>query len=235
MSCSSAKPAGTPGKSAEELARKMQASVQIQAWETTGAVKWVFRGQNRHLWDRRRGYSEVVWDNKRATFAINQKVGLAYKDGVLLKEEEAKKSLDEAHAKWTNDAFWLNPVAKAFDPGTVRKLVEEKDGKTGLLVEYVSGGRTPGDAYLWWLDDSGRPASWQMWTSNVPVGGLSASWEGWVELGSGALVSTKHTLSLLTLELSEVAGETELSKLVSGEDRFKALKDCLEAGSCVSF
>lgn len=235
VACRGAPPAGRPGPDADALARKMQQSVGGEAWRETGAVAWTFAGKNRHLWDRRRGFARVEWGDRAALLDIDGRRGLAYREGMLQKGDEATSLLDEAHAKWTNDAFWLNPVMKAFDPGTVREVVPPRDGRSGLLVRYETGGRTPGDAYLWWLESSGRPESWQMWTSNIPIGGVEASWGGWVTLDTGALVSTEHEMMVFTLRLSEVAGAASLAQLAEGEDPFRPLEACLEAKRCASF
>ncbi len=237
LACRGAPPVGTPGPQADARARAMMAAVRTEAWSNTGAVRFVFAGKNRHVWDRRRGFSEVVSGDRRAQLAVDRRVGIAFRGKVRLDGDEAREALDDAHAKWTNDAFWLNPVAKAFDPGTERLVVPEKDGRRGLIVRYTSGGRTPGDAYLWWLDPDDRPVAWQMWTSNIPVGGVEASWERWIELDTGALVATKHELPLFGLGLTEVAGAERLEQLpgMGESDRFAELLACLDAGSCQAF
>lgn len=235
--CKGAPPAGTPGPDADALAREMQKAVDTAAWAETGAVRWTFTGKNAHVWDRKRGFAMVTWDDgeRVGLIDIDDRVGVAFGDGAPLAGDDAKKRLDETHAKWTNDAFWLNPIAKVFDEGTVRELVPERDGRRGLLVRYESGGRTPGDAYLWWLSPSGRPEAWQMWTSNIPVGGVEASWTGWVELPTGAWISTKHALPVFDLELSAVDGGGGIEALFGAEDPFAPLVACLEQDTCTAF
>ncbi|MEL6190237.1 MAG: hypothetical protein AAFU79_36915, partial [Myxococcota bacterium] len=160
VACKGAPPQGTAGPEAEALAKAMQAAVHGDAWRDTGAVEWNFAGRNAHLWDRRRGFSRVSWGDTEVLFAIDARKGLATEKGEALAGEAAKEALDGAHARWTNDAFWLNPVMKAFDPGTVRELLPADDaGRRGLLVRYASGGRTPGDAYLWLVDAKNRPVA----------------------------------------------------------------------------
>lgn len=178
----------------------------------------------------------VEWGDTRALIAVDRSCGLAFEKGKALSGDGARNKMDEAHAKWTNDAFWLNPVMKAFDPGTVREeLPTDDNGRRGLLVRYETGGRTPGDAYLWLIGDDGRPVAWRMWTSNIPIGGAEASWERWKELSSGALVSTKHDTRFFTIELKDVAGATTLEDLVAGEDPFAALQGQISKKGCQAF
>lgn len=221
----SAPPIGQPGPEAEALAHKLQTAVNAEAWTRTGAVSWTFAGKRHHLWDRSRSYAEVKVGDGRALLDLTHRRGLAWAAGTPLTGEAAQKALDDAHGAWVNDAFWLNPVVKVFDGGVERSLVTE-EGRTGLLVRYTSGGRTPGDAYLWWPGPDGTPEKWQMWTSNIPIGGLSATWEGWITLATGARVSTKHVMPAMTLELTDVKGAATLAELAPGEDVFGVLVKC---------
>ena len=128
-----------------------------------------------------------------------------------------------AYAAWVNDSFWLIAMNKPFDPGTRRFRVEQPDGRQSLLVAYGSGGVTPGDAYLWHFDENGRPESWQMWVSVVSIGGLTATWEDWVQLDTGAWVSTKHRVGPLSIGVTEFRGAESLEELEPGPDPFATL------------
>lgn len=225
--CSSSLPEGVAGPAADELARKMEGAVRADAWARTGAVSWVFAGRNRHLWDRDRNRARVDWGEQRALLDLSLRRGRAWKGDLELSGEAARESLDAAHARWVNDGFWLNPAVKAFDEGVVRRLVPEpKTGQHHLLVEYQSGGRTPGDRYLWILDEDGTPRAWRMWVSVLPVKGAEASWERWVELETGARVSTLHKTAAYDLELSEVRGAASVAQLEPGPDPFLLLSAC---------
>ena len=68
-------------------------------------------------------------------------------------------------------------------------------------MRYASGGVTPGDAYLWELDEEGLPHSYRMWVSIIPIGGVEATWEDWITLPSGALIATRHEIGPKTLLL----------------------------------
>ncbi|MEZ4472426.1 MAG: hypothetical protein R3F60_16855 [bacterium] len=220
-----APPTGTPGPEADALARRMEAAVDVTAWQATGAVQWTFAGKRHHLWDRQRSFVEVRVDAQRVLLDLTADRGLAWEGEAALTGEAAAKALDDAHAAWTNDAFWLNPLAKLFDAGVARSQVVEGD-KVGLLVQYTAGGRTPGDAYLWWPGPDGTPTRWQLWTSNIPIGGLEATWEGWITLATGARISTRHVFPMRELALTDVQGAASLAALRPGPDPFAALVDC---------
>lgn len=210
----------------------MLEAVNASAWEQTGAVRWDFDGRAKHLWDRRRHFSRVEWSDVRALIDLEKRTGRAFEEGVEVTGEDAIDLLDSAHAKWTNDSFWLNPMVKVFDPGTERALVEEGTER-GLIVRFTSGGRTPGDAYLIWLGIDGTPTRWQMWTSNLPFKGVEASWDEWIRLPTGARISTKHETFLIDIDLIGVEGAYTLGQLEPGPDPFAELLECGE--NCVGF
>lgn len=241
-------PSGDSG-AADALAREIMAAVNADAWERTGAVSWVFRGEHEHLWDRERGLARVAWEADGEEVTAWLDLGSAdpvsgyprrfavRRDGAELGDAAAEELSRTAWELWVNDSFWLNPLAKLFDPGTERAVVElPEEARTtdagdageslrGLLVTYTSGGVTPGDSYLWIVGEDGRPVAWRMWTEAVPVGGLTVTWDDWQTLDTGAVVSGRHALPLgLELELTEIRGAASLDALVgAGEDPFAPL------------
>ena len=217
-------PEGEAGPEAEALAQKMLGAIDKAAWDSTGAVSWTFVGRNHYVWDRKRHWVEVKWENKRVLLRINEKSGIAW-EGDRLEEDPAKKEklLEAAWKKWVNDSFWMNAPAKALDPGTTRSIVRDKSGKKGLMVSYAQGGATPGDSYLWWLDEKGLPESWQMWVKVIPIGGIRVSWEKWNTLETGAKISELHQLGGMELVISNVKGARSVKELLSGEDPFSLL------------
>jgi hypothetical protein len=220
------RPVAGPGPDGDALARRMEAAVNGEAWQKTGAVTWVFAGAHRHLWDRERGLDSVTMGEDRVLVDLGKQVGRAFHGEEPVEGRRGEKLVARAYAAWVNDSFWLNPVVKAFDEGVSRAVVVptgEDAGKAGLLVSYSSGGLTPGDAYLWLLDPDGTPSAWRMWVSVIPVGGVRASWEGWTTLATGARVSTRHQMGPATLELTEVAGASTLAELAPGPDPFAPL------------
>jgi hypothetical protein len=222
------RPTGISDEAATALAHKMVDASGGAAWQRTGAVTWTYGGRYNHLWDRDRQLVRVRKGDWEALIDIQRVRGIASEGGVALTGEAREEAVQEAYAAWANDSFWLNAPNKAFDPGTTRARVVLPDGGgDALLIAYSSGGVTPGDAYLWHLDAAGRPVSWQMWVSIIPIGGLSATWEGWVQLPTGAWVSTSHHIGPVHIEVTELNGAETLAKLVSGADPFKPLLDAL--------
>lgn len=215
-------PEGETGPEAEALADKMMAAVNCAAWDTVGAVSWTFAGMNKHLWDKERHMVRVQWgEGMEALVNINQRTGLAYKAGNLLSGEEADKAVDKAWKSWVNDAYWLNAPCKIKDGGTSRALVEMEDGSQGLLVAYSSGGATPGDKYLWEMDETGMPTFFSMWVSIIPIGGMKFSWGGWEE-HHGAKLSAAHE-GLFSLKIEDIKTANTAAELNGGTDPFAEL------------
>lgn len=193
-------------------------AVNLAAWEDTGAIKWVFGGRNTHLWDRKRGLSQVKWgDGYEVLLHISSRDGRAFKNNKELTGEEKKAALKQAYASFINDSFWLQPFANLTDTG-VKTTMVPWEGQKALLVEYNAGGVTPGDAYLWELDKNNLPTAWHMWVQILPIKGLEASWSNWKTIDTGARVATEHKLLFLTLRLTDIQGADSLTDLLDGQD-----------------
>ncbi len=193
-----AEPQGVVSTEADLLAEKMMASVDKVAWDSTRFVKWTFNGSGKHnfIWDKRNHDVQVSWDENRVILNTKDhtKGSKAFVNGKEISGDAATKAVNSAWSYFCNDSFWLNPVVKATDPGTERSIVKTEDDKEALKVQYKSGGVTPGDAYLWTLDENYRPTSWQMWTQILPIDGFPIAWKGWKQLSTGAWISTTHDI-----------------------------------------
>ena len=199
---------GQSGEAGDALALHVQQAVGFAAWEQNAQiVAFEFGGRVRHVWDRPRGLAYVTWGDlpggsgagtTEVWLRLGDRSGIARVDGEPVQGEEADELLEEGWNKHINDTFWLYPFRSFFDEGVTRKVHGDD-----LLIEYGSGGATPGDAYLWHLDADGRPTRWEMWVSILPIGGLGASWEGWEDHG-GAWFATRHALGPMDLEIREL-------------------------------
>jgi len=185
-------PEGIEGPEAEQLTNQMFEAVNKEAWDSTKIVQWTYVGGHNYLWNKETTDLQVQWGEKEVIMNLADYEGRALKDGKELEGEDKRKMIDKAYAFFCNDMFWLNAPVKARDEGTTRKLVEMEDGQKGLLVTYSSGGVTPGDSYLWILDEAGKPTGWKMWTQILPVKGVYTTWENWTKLESGAEISQLH-------------------------------------------
>ena len=198
---------------ADELAKAMMQSVNHQAWDSIAIIQWTFKGMHTFQWDKRNHLCLVQWDDIQVKLDINGKSGKVYQQGQLLDDAEAQEKIVQAWDFFNNDSFWLNAVVKAFDPGTARSIVQLKDGRQGLKVHYSSGGSTPGDSYVWILDENNRPVAWKMWVKIIPVGGMEFSWENWITLPGGAQVATLHRSKMLDLDISDIKVVDDWSQL----------------------
>jgi len=219
-------PEGTASEEADRLAHAMEDAIHTDAWDQLEAVSWTFMGKHHHLWDKRRNYAEVRWGRARQERVVRLDLGergraLVWRGGKLLTGKKADKLVEEAYSHWCNDAYWLNPLAKLFDSGTTRKVVDAVEGHRRLLLTYTGGGVTPGDSYLYTLGQDNLPIFWEMWVSIIPIGGLKVSFEGWTTLPGGAIISTSHALGPMKLELTDIKAGPLLE--LAGSDVFTAL------------
>ncbi len=199
-------PKVAPSREADVLAHKMLSALGEDAYKDTRYLEWSFRGgDHSYVWDKQQGSVEIRWD----TYEVTLKLYDLSKSKVLNKGEEvtgAEKAslIKKASGYFNNDSFWLVAPFKVFDEGTTRALVPLPDGSDGLLVTYSEGGDTPGDSYLWLLDESGIPEAFKMWVKILPLKGQKASWEGWHRTDTGVLLPQTHRIGPIALDLGTV-------------------------------
>ena len=218
------RPKATPSAAADELTEKMLTALNKPAWDTTRYVSWTFRSVNEYIWDREANLVEV--DNGKTRVVIHTK-SLNYEVlSPAVPEDQQYKYFENAWANFCNDSYWLCAPFKVFDPGTSRAIVEDEAGQAQLLVTYESGGVTPGDAYLWQLDESYQPVSFQMWVSIIPIGGIKANWTDWQTLESGALIAGKRSiLDRFEVPVTDIRGGSSWSAIGLEEDLFAGLEN----------
>ncbi|MEM1328468.1 MAG: hypothetical protein AAGI23_21110 [Bacteroidota bacterium] len=212
-------PEGEQGEAADALARRVEAAINKEAWDSTRYVQWTFVGIHHYIWDKENHIVDVRWGDNRVLLNPNEISGKVWEDGQEVTGDAASKKVQQAWSFFANDSFWLNAPAKVFDPGTERRLVKIEDGSEALLISYTSGGVTPGDSYLWLLDENDLPKAWKMWVKVVPIKGLENSWEGWTTLSTGAKIATAHSVVPVTITNLE-AGQS-LGELGLEEDMFE--------------
>ncbi len=202
-------PVGEPGAEAEAMTDKMFEAVNKEAWDTTKIVSWTFVGIHDYIWNKDNDDLQVKWKDVVVNMNIATFEGTVTKGGNEVDGEKKKKMIGKAWSFFCNDSWWLNAPVKARDEGTTRSVVTMDDGSKGLLVSYSTGGVTPGDSYLWILDDNGVPTSYKMWTKIIPVKGIGATWEDWMTLDSGAKISTLHDMKIFKSKMTNIkAGQS---------------------------
>ena len=184
-------PQGTLGKEADDLALKMLSAINKDAFDTTEIIEWNFRGKHQYRWKKQEDLVEVLWDENKVTLHLKDP---------SKSEGATPEIIQTAQHFFNNDSFWLVAPYKVFEQGVERRIVDY-DGKKALLVTYTSGGSTPGDSYLWILDENGFPTSYKMWVSLIPLGGVTATWSDWKQGDSGMKFPTSHTISGFGIEL----------------------------------
>ena len=184
-------PKGVQGKEAEELAKKMMLAINKRAFDATEILEWSFRGRHHYVWRKKEGLVDVSWDSTLVTVNLTD-----YSKSIGTSSELIETAINF----FNNDSFWLVAPFKVFNDGVERSIVKV-DGKDALLIKYTSGGTTPGDSYLWILDENYVPVSFKMWTQIIPIGGVSATWNDLITTDSGIKLPSSHTLSLFGLKI----------------------------------
>ena len=195
-------PEGKQGKEADALAIKMFNAINHEAFENTEILEWSFREKNHYKWYKQEGKVTVVLGDDKILLNLND---------ISKSVASSSELIDKALKNFNNDSFWLVAPFKIFDKDTERRIVKY-EGKDALMITYKSGGTTPGDSYLWILDENYFPTSYKMWTSIIPIGGVSATWSDWKKTETGIKLPTQHKLSLFGLEIDMGNVKTSNSK-----------------------
>lgn len=200
-------PHGNQGVDAEILAVKMLDALDFEAYKKTNYIEWTFRNKHHYKWEKDKKICTVYWKDYKVVLHLNAiENSKTYVHNFIVKGDIEKELLEKATRYFNNDSFWLVAPYKIFDEGTERSLVTLDNGDEALLVTYTSGGSTPGDSYLWLLNDDGKPKGFKMWTSVLPLKGVEASWNDWITTESGAQLPSFHKILFLGLEMGEVKG-----------------------------
>ncbi len=202
------KPEGNAGDEADQMANNMLKALNYESFDTTRYFRWDFGGRQAYFYDKTNNQAIITWGENKVFLQMDSKIGKTFVNGKEQTGDEHTQLIDKAWSHWCNDSFWMFAPFKVFDPGTSRKIVKE-EGKDALLIEYASGGVTPGDSYLWILGEDHIPTGYKMWTSIIPLKGMYASWENWKTF-EGAKYSTLHNLGF-TLEMKDFLASNELS------------------------
>ena len=200
-------PTGLKGQEADQLATKMLTALDYEAYKNTNYIEWTFKRSHHYKWKKNESTCMVYWEDYNINLNLKTpKESKAYVHSFEVQGKQATELIEKATNYFNNDSFWVVAPYKVFDQGTERSIVTLDNGNKGLLVTYTSGGTTPGDSYLWHLDATGKPISFQMWVDILPIDGLDASWSDWTTTESGAQLPTFHKLIVFGLEITDIIG-----------------------------
>ena len=218
-------PSGENAEKADVLANKMLTALNKSAWDSTNVVAWTHKGVHHFVWDKQHEMVQVKWDKNDILLNLKEwNKGKVYSDGKEITDAQLDVLRGKAWAIFCNDSFWMIAPYKVFDKGVIRKIVQTSDGSEALLVSYASGGVTPGDSYLWFLDKSGVPIAYKMWVKILPIGGVNATWDNWIMTKTGARIVSKHKLGPIELTIENIRTGKNLEEVNEKTDLFDKIK-----------
>lgn len=218
------KPTGIVSKDADVLALKMTTALGKSVWDSTNVVKWTFKGVHTYVWNKKDEQVLVKWDEYEVYLNLKDwQKGKAFENGVAVTDKKMDIFRGRAYEFFCNDSFWLMAPFKVFDEGVSRQIVDTPEGQN-LLVSYTSGGVTPGDSYLWQIGEDGKPVSYKMWVKIIPIGGVKATWESWIETQKGLFLAQNHKLGSLSLEMENIKTGQSLTAVGESETLFDKIK-----------
>ncbi|MBZ9650832.1 hypothetical protein [Psychroflexus montanilacus] len=193
-------PKGQQGPEADELAEEILEELNYEAFKTTKRISWTFAGIHSYDWYKNDNYVIVKSEDYKVKIDLDNYDKSEVLSSIDIEDDDLIKTCIK---NFNNDSFWLIAPYKIMEENVERRLVKE-DNDESLLVTYTSGGSTPGDSYLWKVDQNKRPTSFNMWVSIIPVGGLEAYWKDWVETESGMILSTRKTVFGVPVEITNL-------------------------------
>jgi hypothetical protein len=197
-------PEGTEGPEADALANQMLSALNVEGFNQLKTISFSYGGHY-YLWNKAANKVDVSWGDYQAALDLDDLSNSeAYQNGKAVEKKQAL--IDKAIAYFYNDSYWLAAPYKVYDKGVERRVVNTENGTKALLVTHTTGGVTPGDSYLWLLDDTYRPTAFKMWVSIIPIGGVKASWEDY-EIVSGVPFATRHRMGPLSLFIKNLDGK----------------------------
>lgn len=194
-------PEGKQGAEADEFAKNILKELNYEAFQNTKMISWTFAGIHSYEWHKSENYVIVKSDKYKVKLNLDD---YSNSEVIESKNSDHEELIKTSIKNFNNDSFWLIAPYKLMEDNVERRIVEEEDGNKSLLVTYTSGGSTPGDSYLWKVDENFRPTSFKMWVSIIPIGGLKAKWKDWVETQSGMILSTQKTVLGIPIDITNL-------------------------------
>jgi hypothetical protein len=197
-------PQGSKGSKAENLADELSSAINKDAWDQIQWLSWTFMDDHTYIWNKAENLAVIQFGKHRVHLNLISIRGSVWTNGKAVEGKKKEKLIDKAWKYWCNDSYWLNPMVKIRDDGTVRKYVELEDGNRGLLVTFTEGGVTPGDSYLYAMNENGLPEYWKMWVQILPIGAVKTTFEQYQVLEGGAKIATAHKLGPINISISHL-------------------------------
>jgi hypothetical protein len=210
LAASPAQPRTADARATAVADRVMEALGGDEAWSRTRYLRFDFAVEREgktvvrrsHSWDKWTGRYRLEATTREAEpyvvlMNINTKAGRAWLKGAELHGEEAKKYLEQGHAIWVNDTYWLLMPYKMKDPGVILTLdgVEKKgaDAWDKVLLTFDNVGLTPKDRYWAYVNrKTGLVERWDYVLKGEAKPPTTFTWRNWKKYGKLMLADDRQ-------------------------------------------
>jgi hypothetical protein len=196
-------PEGKEGAKADELAKEILKELNYDAYKNTKVISWTFAGMHSYEWHKDENYVLVNSGDEVVRLNLKDYDSSQIISPKVMDDKIRQQHIQRAIKNFNNDSFWLIAPYKLMDDEVERRVVNT-EGKEALLITYTSGGTTPGDSYLWIVDENYRPKAFKMWVSIIPIGGVTAKWKDWVKTQSDMILSTEKSIFGLPISITNL-------------------------------
>ena len=189
---------------AAELAKAVWQASGGENWSKVSELRFTFIVEQdgkeltraEHDWKVHEGTDHVKWKGKEA----------AIRPATPPQDEDGKA----AHARWTNDSYWLLAPLKVLDYGAKLEYEGSKESEgvacEVLRVSFEGVGLTPGDQYVFYVDPKTKLLrAWDYIPNAETV--MHGTWEKYEKVG-GLTLATEHNFAGKMIRFANISAKT---------------------------
>lgn len=212
-------PESTNDNLATSIAKQIEAATGKADFDNFRYLRWSTIRNHSFVWDKTQKQVIVHFSDYKVLLNLDHLDSSRVFEEEHLTDNKKVAIIQKAYSHFCNDSFWLIAPYKLFDEGVQRTLVK-RGSKNQLMITFASGGVTPGDSYLWYLDDNHLPTGVQMWTQKIPVDGIYITWENFKVVSGTSQIALDHKFGPINIKIENLEAGNSMHDLKLDKDPF---------------